>query len=250
MGEHLVDALAVGDAHHLQKVDGALLDLLLALALAVVEGDDLVDLLTDAEDRVEGGHGLLEDHGDVVAPELLHDLVGGLGDIIGLVAQVQADGALHHLALGPLQQLHQGEAGDALAAAGLAHDAHGLADGHVEGDAVHGLGNAHVGEEVGLQAVKLHGVVGVVHLGEILGLGDILALALFLQGIGDLAVLLGDPAGFFRGQIAVVLFCHFGILPSQRFILGSKASRRPSPTRLKARTVSSSSTPAGIQMNQ
>ena len=40
-----VDALAVGDADHLQQLDGAGFDVLLALALAVVEGDDLVHLM-------------------------------------------------------------------------------------------------------------------------------------------------------------------------------------------------------------
>ena len=38
--------------------------------------------------------------------------------------------------------------------------------------------------------------------------------------------------------------------PDQRFIFGSNASRRPSPTKLKPRTVKTMSIPAGIQMNQ
>ena len=73
----------------------------------------------------------------VVAADGLHLLGGRLGDVVGLVAQIQADLALDNLTLRPLDQLHERQAGDALAAAGLAHDAHGLADGHFKGHAVH-----------------------------------------------------------------------------------------------------------------
>ena len=251
VGEVLIHALAVGDAHHLQQLDGALLDLLLGAALVVVEGDDLVQLVADAEHRVQGGHRLLEDHGHRVAPQVLHDLVRRFCHIIDLIAQVQAYLALHHLTLWPLEQLHQGQAGNGLAAAGLAHHAHGLADGHGEADAVHRFDHTGVGKEVGVEVVKLHGVVGVVHLGEVLRLRYVLPLALFLQLVGDLAVFLGNTAGLPGGHIAVVsLRCHSDPLLSQRFIFGSNASRRPSPTKLKPSTVSIRQIPAGIQMNQ
>ena len=251
VGEVLVNACAVSDAHHLQQPDRALAHLLLRLALLAVEGDDLVQLVADAEHGVQCGHGLLEDHGHEVAPQVLHHGVGGLGDIVGFVAQIQADLALHHLTLGPLQQLHQGQTGDGLAAAGLAHHTHGLADGHREGDAVHGLDHAGVRKEVGMEVIELHRIVSVVHLGEILGLRHGFTLALLFQRIGDLAVLLGDTAGFLCGQITVVmLFRHSDPLLSQRFIFGSNASRRPSPTKLKPSTVSIRQIPAGIQINQ
>ena len=251
VGEVLIHALAVGDAHHLQQLDGALLDLLLGAALVVVEGDDLVQLVADAEHRVQGGHGLLENHGDRVAPQVLHDLIRRFRHVVGLIAQVQAYLALHHLALRPLQQLHQRQAGNGLTAAGLAHHAHGLADGDGEADAVHGFDHAGVGEEVGMEVIKLHGVAGIVHLGEVLCLRYVFPLTLLLQLVGDLAVFLGNTAGFPGGHIAVVSFrCHSDPLLSQRFIFGSNASRRPSPTKLKPSTVSIRQIPAGIQMNQ
>ena len=77
VGVHLIDALAVGDAGHLQQMDGAGLDVLGGLALTAVQGNDLVQLGTDAEHRVQAGHGLLENHGHIVAAELLHLLDGG-----------------------------------------------------------------------------------------------------------------------------------------------------------------------------
>ena len=230
MGEHFVDALAVGDAHHLQQLDGAGLDIAFGFSDAVVQLDDLVHLVADAEHRVQGGHGLLEDHGHRVAADVLHLFVGHFGDVIGFVAHVQADGAFHHLALGPLQKLHQRQAGDRLAAAGLAHDAHRLADGHIEGDAIHGLDGAGIGEEIGVQVVKLHRVVGVAHLGEVFGFGHVFALALLFVLVGDPAVLAGDPAGFFRRKIAFLFsLSHVGssFLSASSWGRRRRADRRP-----------------------
>ena len=102
-----------------------------------------------------------------------------------------------------------------------------------------------------MEVIELHRIVRVVHLGEILGLRHVFPLPLLLQLIGDLTVLLGDTAGFLCGQITVVVFLsHSDPLLSQRFIFGSNASRRPSPTKLKPSTVSIRQMPAGIQMNQ
>ena len=167
MGVHPVDPLAVGDAHQFQQLDGALLHILPVLALPVVQGDHLVHLVPDPKDRIQAGHRLLEDHGHHVAPDALHPLVGHLDHVIGLVPQVQADLPLHHLALGPLKQLHQGQAGHRFAAARLPHYPHGLANGDVKGHTVHTLDGARVGEKIGVQIVKLHGVVGVAHLGRL-----------------------------------------------------------------------------------
>ena len=88
MRVHPVHALTVGNPHHLQQVDGAGFDVLLALTLAVMKGDDLVQLVADAEHRIEGGHRFLKDHGDKIASEMLHLLGGGLGDIVCLVPQI------------------------------------------------------------------------------------------------------------------------------------------------------------------
>ena len=65
--EHLVNALAVGNADHFKELNGARLDLRFVVALFVVQGQHLVDLVADAEHGVQRGHRLLEDHGDIVA---------------------------------------------------------------------------------------------------------------------------------------------------------------------------------------
>ena len=107
----------------------------------------------------------------IVAPKVLHLLLGGLCHVIGFaVAQVQADFALDNLSLRTLKQLHQAQAGDGLAAAGLAHHAHGLADGNVKGYAVYALNRAGVCEEVGVEIVEFHRVLTVVHGGEVFAL--------------------------------------------------------------------------------
>ena len=177
MGVHRIDALAVGDADHLEHLDGALLDVLLRLALALVQGDDLVDL-----------------------------------------------------ALGALQKLHQGQAGDRLAAAGLADDADGLADGHFKRDAVDALDDAGVGEEVGVQVIELHRVGGVLHLGGVLGLGHVAALAALFVLVRDAAVFLGDTPRLFGGKVSVLIFSHrVFLLPISVSSWGQthRADRRP-----------------------
>ena len=65
--EHLVNALAVGDADHFKELNGARLDLRFVVALFIVQGQHLVELVADAEHGVQRGHRLLEDHGDIVA---------------------------------------------------------------------------------------------------------------------------------------------------------------------------------------
>ena len=221
VGVHRVDGLAVG----------ALLDVLLRLALALVQGDDLVDLGTDAEHRVQARHRLLEDHRDIVAAQTLHLVRRSLGNVVGLViAEVQPDGTLDDLALGALQKLHQGQAGDRLAAAGLADDADGLADGHFKRDAVDALDDAGVGEEVGVQVIELHRVGGVLHLGGVLGLGHVAALAALFVLVRDAAVFLGDTPRLFGGKVSVLIFSHrVFLLPISVSSWGQthRADRRP-----------------------
>ena len=220
--EHLVDALAVCDADHLQQLDRARLDGLLVLVLAV-QHQHLFDLVADAEHGVQTRHRLLEDHRHEVAAQRLHHTQRGLRDVIGLVAEVQADRALHDLADRALQQLHDRKARHALAAAGFAHDADGLALRHVEGHAVDGLARADVGEEVGAQPVDLEGVGGVLHRRQILRLRHVLSLIAFFVFRGNLAVFLGDPSGLLCGQIAVIfLLCH----ASASFNASSSGRRR------------------------
>ncbi len=206
---HLIDALTVGNADGLEHLDGALFDVLLGLALALVQGDDLVDLRADAEDGVQAGHRLLEDHRDDscrAAPA--SSRLGSWRCRTPCRRQVQADLALDDLALRALQQLHQGQAGNGLTAAGLAHDADRLADGHLEGDAVNAFDHAGIGEEVGVQVIELDRVFLIVHLDRVLALRHVAALAFFLVLIGNAAVFFGDTPRLFGGKVSVLFFSH------------------------------------------
>ena len=84
--------------------------------------DALHDLVLDPVNRVEGGHGLLEDHGDLVAPDGLHLLFGHLGQVLA----VEQDLAVADPA-GLFDKTHDGEGGDALSGAGLSHYSQDLA---------------------------------------------------------------------------------------------------------------------------
>src|SRR5262245_46917791 len=63
----------------------------LALAHALVHGDRLADLATDREERIERGHRLLEDHGDVVAADALHSALIDFEQVPALEADCPAD---------------------------------------------------------------------------------------------------------------------------------------------------------------
>ena len=60
-----------GDAYHLQHLLRLLAGLILG-EMGMVGGDNLLDLVADGHNRVQGGHGVLEDHRDLPAAELTH----------------------------------------------------------------------------------------------------------------------------------------------------------------------------------
>ena len=180
---------------------------------------DLVQLLTDGEHGVQRGHGLLEDHGDLLAAQTVNLADGHLGDVVDLLLHqhlavlienrlalailnkifgVETDGTVHNLTGGTLDQTHDGHTGDRLAAAGLAHNAHHRVLGHVVGHAVDRLDHTLLGVEVGVQAVDLQNVVGVLHLGGELTLGS-LAVLIGLQTANLLGVGLGDLTNLATG---------------------------------------------------
>ena len=133
MGVLVGPALRVDDAHLVHHLNGHLFRLLALDAL--VEVDALLDLLANLFQGVEAGHGVLHDHGDLLAPDaqpLLLRLV--LGDIHALVH----DGAAGDAAVG-VQHAQEGLGEHALAGDGLAHDGQGLPLVQVQGAAADGL---------------------------------------------------------------------------------------------------------------
>ena len=96
----------------------------------------LHQLLTDGLHRVEGGHGLLKNHGDFLAAQVAYRVL--------LQAQ-QIPAAITYRALGithlaGVVQLQNGECRDGLARAGFTHQGQLLAGGDIETHVVHHFG--------------------------------------------------------------------------------------------------------------
>jgi hypothetical protein len=106
----------------------------------------LRDLVADGEDRVQARERLLEDHRHVIAPERAHVVFGDAEDL----AAVEPDLAADDLGRRDVEEPHDRERRDALAACGLADEAHGPAPRHGEAHAVHGLHRAVHDVEMGL----------------------------------------------------------------------------------------------------
>ena len=157
---------------------------------ALMKHQRFADLARDTEHRIERGHRLLEDHGDLVAADAPHLGLARLEKI----APGEADGAADDAAGRRRHEPQDRERSDALAATALAHHRQGLASADVVGDAVHRAHDAVTGEEMRAQ-------------------------------VRDGEERLGRAAH------------------SRRASRGSSASRKPSPTRFTASTVSERKAP-------
>ena len=81
----------------------------------------LLHLSFDEHGRVEGGQGVLVDHGDFAAAKVVHLLLAKFQQILAVVHDLAGN-----LSLG-VEQSHDSEACDGLAATRFAHQTHGLA---------------------------------------------------------------------------------------------------------------------------
>ena len=138
-------ALRLGDVDLAQHLDGAVHRV--AFREALVERDGLANLPADREQRIERGHRLLEDHGNLVAPDILHFGLGRFEEVPSL----QPDGAADDAARRARHQAQDRERRHALAAAGFPDDSKGLAPAHAVRDAVHSAHHPVIGEEMRLQ---------------------------------------------------------------------------------------------------
>ena len=115
------------------------------LAQAAMGGERQRELVADPVERIERGHRLLEDHGELRAA-IVVELVGRQAD--------QLLAAVLHRALGPAvrgEKAHHRHHGLALAGAGFADDGDGLAGVDVEIDALHGVEDAVAGAEADVE---------------------------------------------------------------------------------------------------
>lgn len=134
--------LGLGHAGLRQRLDRPLPRLIAAHAF--VRADGVHDLRADGQQRVEGGAGVLEDHGDPVAAYLPP----------GAPVQAAQVGAVQQDRPGGLAQgrgrveAEQAQGGDGLARTGLAHDGEGLTGVEVQADLVHSAHGRFVGGAV------------------------------------------------------------------------------------------------------
>ena len=120
---HLIDTLTVCNPNHLQEFYGSLLNRFLCIVFILMKEEDLIDLISNPENRIQGSHRLLENHGHKVAAKMLHDMLRSLRNLIDLFTRIQTNGAFHNLSLRTLQQLHERKAGYGLSATGLSYNA-------------------------------------------------------------------------------------------------------------------------------
>src|SRR6202035_102417 len=101
-------------------------------------------------DRIERGHRLLEHDGDLAGADLVHLVLAERDEVAALPQDLAAlEAARRHV-----DELQYRARRHGLAAARLAHHAHGLAAVDVQVDAVDGADHAVIGLEPGFQAAN------------------------------------------------------------------------------------------------
>src|SRR5581483_8746996 len=128
----------------------AAIERLLARDLLVLEVH-LHQLHADAEDRIERGHRLLENHADVVATDLADGLVIELQQI----ASLEEDLAGHDFSRWIRNETEHAQRRDALSRPGFADQPEHFALVDRQVDAIDGLGHSGFGVEVGSQTTDL-----------------------------------------------------------------------------------------------
>src|SRR5919199_4386464 len=108
----------------------------------------LGQLPADRVERVQRGHRLLEDHGELGATNVIALALGELQEVGAAVARFARGRAVRG------QEPHHGHGGLALAGARFADERHRLALADIEVDAAHGFDDALPGAESDLQAAE------------------------------------------------------------------------------------------------
>lgn len=131
----------------------------LPLTEFLMEDKHLGDLVSNGKDRVEGRHGLLEDHGDPFAPDSSHVLHRKLEEVSPLKEDLSVGDPPRWLWYEP----HNGHGCDGLSTTRLAHQPKGLPLVQAKGHIIYGLGDALKGVEVRLEFLYLKEVRVLVH---------------------------------------------------------------------------------------
>ena len=116
-----------------------------------VEHEGFRDLVAHREHGVERGHRLLEDHGNVLAPDAPPLLLVHAHEL----AAPEPDAAAGNRARRGRDQPHDRQRGHALAAAGFAHDAEGFPGTQGKAEPIHGHGGLAADVEADLKAAHV-----------------------------------------------------------------------------------------------
>jgi hypothetical protein len=139
----------LGYANHLKQFDGPRGGL---VARQTEMGSHRFrELNPNTEQGVEGGHRLLEHHGDPAAPDLSNFFLADVPQ----VTLLEQDSAPGDPARWARHEAQDGKRAHGLAATGLADDGDGLAGHDGVGDAVHGLDRAHLSLELDPKVLDL-----------------------------------------------------------------------------------------------
>jgi hypothetical protein len=118
---------------------------------ALVQSDCFDHLCRNSQEGIEAGHGVLENHGDVVAPKMAKLTFGELQDVLSLEQDLTSDDFSRRTGDEP----HDGEVGHRFAASRFPNDSQGLTLVQREGYTVDCLYYTGIGLEVGLEALDL-----------------------------------------------------------------------------------------------
>ena len=132
------------DLYQLQHLNGALFGF--RLVQIRVQHQRFHDLFSHGKYRVQGSHGLLEDHGDLSAADLAHLILAFLQQIFSLIQDLAA----HDFSRRRLYQLHDGKRSDTFSAAGLSHDAQRLSFFHRKGNIIYRFDHTLIGVKISL----------------------------------------------------------------------------------------------------
>ena len=161
--------------------------------------------------------------------------------------RLETDFALYYLPRGTLYKLHKRKAGYGFTATRFAYYAYHGIFGYRERYAVYRFGYTRVGEKVSVKIIELDYVTRIFHLRRIFFRVDVFTFLAFFEFFDERFVLLCYLARFFSRKIMFFYFrfsCF--IRHNYLFILGSNASRSPSPTKLNERTARMIQIPTGI----
>src|SRR5690606_14756374 len=134
----------------------------------LVQDQHFADLVANGVDRVERGHRLLEDHGDLLAAHTAHRLLGSLKQVLA----GKADAAGLEFSAHDIGKPHDGQRGHGLAGAAFADDRHGSAGRDGKGQVFH---DPIVAETDGQALDGEQGRGGGVHVGHALASGVVVA---------------------------------------------------------------------------